>query len=499
MSLGRFVRLAVAASLCCTAPAVAGGDLTIATVVGTFIYDKVYPLQAIAYPPNAVHPAQYDGLTERGENNVLAPALALSWRAESETVWVFELRPDVKFSNGEPFDAAAAKATFDYVMSEEGRALSIFREMSSVRSAEARAALTLAVTTSRPDPMLPQKLVSLKMLPPGYFAQVGVAGFNKKPVGTGPFVETERSMARVVYKANKTSWRPPKLDSVTLVGLPVNTTRVQALAANQVDVALDIALEEAPMVTEAGGKLLTIPSGSVDVLQFNTSKPSPLTDRRVRQALNYAVDKDRIVNQLLNGLTRVATQYASKGTFGFDDSLTQPYPYNPEKARALLAEAGHPNGFDLPIELMQSVMTAPFEQAASDWNEVGVRAKLTTITVPTYSAHYYQNTWKGLAFYGGYNAAPSFDAIAPLRLHSCLWTNAWFCDREITDTVVRIDGIFDLERRATETRALMARLNTEAPALLLYDGFKITALGPRVKRFDSPNGYIRFDTFELTE
>jgi peptide/nickel transport system substrate-binding protein len=482
------------ASACLAMPVVAAGTITIATVLG-----QVNPLHAIGYPPYAVHPVQFDGLTERSADGVLAPALALSWRAEAEHNWILELRPNVRFSNGEPLDANAVKATFDFVLGVDGRRLSIYREFASVERVAVRGPLEVEVVTRTPDPMLPFKLVSLKILPPRHFAAVGAEGFDKYPIGTGPFVEVTRTPARAVFKANPAAWRPPRLDRLTLVSLPDATTRVQALAARQVDIALDIAVEHAPIVIDGGGRVIAQPSGSVDVIQFNISKASPLRDPRVRRALNHAIDKDRIVQQLLGGYTRVATQFASRGTSGFDQHLEQPFPYDPVKARGLLQEAGYGDGFDLPIEMMASVATAPFEQAAADLNAVGVRATLTIITVPTYTAHYYQNTWAGLAFYGGYNASPSFDALAPLRLHSCLWPNPWYCDRAIADRVNAIDAIFESDRRETETRAVMAELNADPPAILLYDGFKITGLNARVLGFNAPDGLIRYDTLDTRD
>ena len=486
--------LALSAALLAPTAAMAAGKVTIATV-----YDVAYPLKAIAYPGYAFYPATFDGLTEIGPDGVLSPALAVSWRQEGTAGWVFEIRPNVTFANGEPLDAAAVAATIDHVLGPGALQASARREIASIARTEVRGPLTLALMTKTPDLMLPRKLVSIKILPPKYLADGGVEGFNKQPYGTGPFVETSRTPARITLKANPHAWRPPHVSELTVVKLPDNTSRLQALAARLADIALDIPVDAVALLEEAGGRAVPWSTGSVDVIQFNTSRDSPLRDPRVRRALNYAVDKQRIVDGLLHGIPRVATQFANKGSFGYDETLTQPFPYDPAKAKALLAEAGYPNGFDLPIELMASVITSPYEQVAADLAEVGVRVTLTTISVMTYSAHYYQNTWKGLAFYGGYNAAPSMDALAPLKLHSCLWQNPWYCDHEIAARITAADASASEPERLQMTRDLMRRLNADPPAILLYEGFKITGLGPRVKTFAAPNGYVRYQELETID
>ncbi len=488
----------LAVLMMCAAPAQAATRLTMATVLSDPNRLNVpYPLQATGFPPYAVHPAQFDGLTELDPQGKLAPALAVSWKAETPTTWVFDLRPDVKFSNGEPCDAAAVAATIAFMLTEAGQRTSAFREVRNVVRAEARGSLQIAITTDQPDVTLPNKLISIKILPRVFFQKAGAEGFNRAPVGTGPFVETRRTPVRVELARNPHAWRPARFDELVLVALPDPTTRVQALASRQVDVALDLRVEDASTVSDNGGRVEPFATGSVESLQFVTVKRSPLQDKRVRQALNYAVNKQAIIDGLLNGYTSPATQYASRVTFGYDPALTVPYPYDPAKAKALLAEAGYPNGFDFPVELMNSVDSAPYEQLAADLRAVGVRATLSNITVMSYTEKYYQGTWPGLAFYSGYPAAPSLDALAPLRLHSCLWPHPWHCNEAIAKDVVAAQGLADRAQREAATRSIMATVRDEAPAILMYESFKLFGLGPRVKAFPAPLGFVRYDLVEI--
>ena len=495
----RLARIAAAAAILLASAAQAATRLTIATVITDPNRLNVpYPLQATGFPPYAVHPAQFDALTELDPQAKLAPALAQSWKAETPTTWLFDLRPGVRFSNGEPCDAAAVAATIGYLLSADGRRASAYREVQNVVRAEVRGALQVAITTDRPDVMLPNKLVSIKILPRLYFQKVGASGFNRAPVGTGPFTEKSRSPVRVELVRNPNAWRPAHVDELVIVALPDPTTRVQALASGQVDVALDVRVEDAGIVAAAGGRVEPFATGSVDTLQFVTVKPSPVQDVRVRQALNYAVNKQAIVDELLNGYTKPATQYASRVTFGYDPALHVPYPYDPPKAKALLAEAGYPNGFAFPVELMNSVDSAPYEQVAADLRAVGVRVTLTNIPVPAFTANYYQGTWHGLAFYFGYPAAPSLDALAPLHVHSCLWAHPWHCDESIAGQVIEVQGLASRDEREARTRAIMAQVRESAPAILLHESFKLVGLGSRIKAFPAPLGFVRYDLIELT-
>lgn len=484
--------LFAAALLSCLPRAQAAGSVAIATVL-----PPGYPLRAIAYPPYAVYPVEYDGLTEIGPDGTLAPALATGWRAETETKWVFTLRENVRFANGEPCTAEAVKTTFDHIRSWEGRGTSAYREIATVSKVEVRGPHTLVISTAVPDVMLPQKLVSIKILPPRHFAEVGVAGMEQAPIGTGPYMQVSRTTSTILLKRNPHAWRPGRVDEIKLVAVPDQTARIQALAAGQVTIALDVGLEGAEEIARSGARSIPFPTGSVDVIQFINTRLSPLQDKRVRLALNFAVNKRAIVEKLLGGKTTVATGFASRGTFGFDPAATEPFPYDPVKAKALLADAGYSKGFDLPIEVMQSIDPSPFQQVAADLRAVGVNVTLTNITITQYNAGYFENTWKGLAFYAGYNAMPSLDALAPMRLHSCLWQAAWYCDEAVAKMVREADQTFDRERRLQKTRDLLDVLRRDPPAILLYDAFKVSAVSARVRTFEAPFGFIHFESLDL--
>jgi peptide/nickel transport system substrate-binding protein len=281
-----------------------------------------------------------------------------------------------------------------------------------------------------------------------------------------------------------------------LVSVPDVTARAQAVLSRQVDIALDVAIEDESAITNSGGRIAALPMGQVEVIQFVTVKPSPLRDKKVRVALNLAVDKARIAKEILHGHAISATQYISHEVFGYDPAVSEPFPFDREKARALLAEAGYTNGFDLPIEVLNTVNSAAYEQIAADLRAVGIRVTLSRIPIEIYARNYTGGDWGGLAFHSLYNTAPPMDALRPLRVHSCLRPKPWHCDQAVAEQISRTQEEFNGQARLLGIREILRKLLDNPPGILLYEGSTLVALGPRVNSFAAPLGFIRYDLLD---
>lgn len=464
--------------------------------IGLF-YGNPNPFRAITYSPYAVHPLQFDALVDLDSKGQVIPALATSWRAENETAWVFELRAGVAFSNGEPCDAAAVVATLDFLRSNDGRIAAAQRETRSIVSARARGPLTVEIKTLQPDAMLPGKLFSAKIMPPRYLADVGIGGIERKPIGTGPFIELERADARVKFKAYRESWRAPKIDGVDLIMTQNPTVRIQALRARQIDLAFDIKPEDAELLQGEGMTIVSHPIAAVSVVQFITNKNTPLSDSRVRRALNYAIDKDAIVRQLLRGQAVVARQFTPSYAFGAIPNPPEPFPYDPARARALLTEAGYPDGFSMTVELVGSFDNVVHEQIAAELRKIGVDVILRPQATPEFTSRLFNNQWEGDAFDYGYIVFPSLDSLAPLRLHSCLNPKPWHCDRQVADLMVAADAEFDLGRRRALTEQVMRLMIDDPPGILLTEGYRSYAALPHVVGLEAPMGLIRYEKIDF--
>ena len=286
----------------------------------------------------------YDGLTARDAQGNLVPALAESWKRLNPTTWQFALRKGVKFHNGDEFNADSVKFTLDRAINPETKA-TIGSEVGTIASTEIVNPFTVNVITKAPDFLLPVRLGELYglMLSPKHTNAMGKEAIATKPNGTGPFKLVSWSKNdQLVLEAYDGYWRgAPKVKKITVRPILEDAARIAALQTGEVDLIGPIPharIEE----LKRNDKLVikTIAAPRIFHVTIDVRKP-PFDNVKVRQALNYAVDVNAILKSLYFGHgTRLAT-VVDKGALGYDPSV-QPYPYDPAKARALLAEAGYP-------------------------------------------------------------------------------------------------------------------------------------------------------------
>ena len=458
------------------------------------------PFAALQLPAILTIPAVYDGLTHIQYDGTVTPQLALAWRRENDLTWIFDLRRDARFSNGEPLDASAIAAAFDYLRTDEGKLSAVGREVEAIVRAEARDPYTLALTTKSPKALLPREVATVRIPAPEWWRKVGPAGAARAAVGSGPFTVTEWTDNRIVFAANRASWRAPRIDRVTMTTLPDQNSRMQALLSGAVDVATSIGPDDRGAIEAAGGRFVASLWAGVTTIFFVATTPGPVADVRVRQALNYAVDKDRIVATLMGGATVVASQPAAPGTFGHNPDLS-PYPYDPARARALLAAAGYPAGFEMTIEVPAGIgvnADAWHVQVASDLAEVGVRVTLRSISMISLTQKIYSGKWEGQAFTAAFNTLPSLDALRAFRQHSCLWPHPWYCNPADTPLIEAAQREGDPDRLEGMVQELLRRYHDDPPGIYMFQLPGFTALGPRVKNFVTDYGIYNFHDVELT-
>ncbi|HEU4529875.1 MAG TPA: ABC transporter substrate-binding protein [Steroidobacteraceae bacterium] len=444
------------------------------------------PFKGNGRPGTLVWYAIFDGLTQLDEHGRLVPALALSWELAEPTLWRFQLRPDVRFSNGRPFDAAAAVAVLEWLASKDGRATVIGNELRGVVQARAAGPLTLEVRTRDPDPILPKRMVGALMVEPGAWSALGPDRFALAPAGTGPYVLTQwdQRRRRAQARANPYGWRRVALEGLEYVELPNAAVRTQALLSRDIDIAA-VEIEELDRLEDRGFPIVSAPSMSVMSLVFITERatPGPLQDVRVRQALNYAVDKETIARTLLRGFAPASGQPAPRISFGHDPGL-RPYPYDPARARALLAQAGYPNGFPLRAQIITNSFPADgliYEAVAHYLRQVRVEATLEVITFPQYLRHLQRNSFTGDAFGSMWNSAPYNDATRPMESVSCRRPRPFFCDRALADQLERTMRILPEQERLAAMRSLARAYHQAAPALFLVEQVDLYAHHPELR------------------
>lgn len=452
-------------------------------------------------PAIFVWPAILEPLTVIGESGAVEPALALYWQRIDALTWRFRLRDNVTFSNGEAFDAEAAAATFAFLQSPAAVGMMVAGEVGQIARTRVHSRLELDVVTHAPDPLLPRGLAVVRMVAPRHWQAVGPAGFARDPVGTGPFRVRSWGATRIELEAWPGSWRAPRVRELVFHELPDAPSRVQAVRAGAVDIAVQLGPDDAAALAAAGARLVARPTGSVLGLSFLLTRPGPLQDPRVREALNLAVDRGRIVEHLLGGYTEAATQHASRHAFGHHPGLA-PYPHDPPTARALLAEAGYPDGFRLTAEVAVGVGAndaAVYQQVAADLRQIGVELELRSIPMQLLVRRLFTGDWRGEAFGMGYDAAPHLDGWRPFRQHSCLWPRPWFCDPALTALVEAVQRAEELTPRTEAMHRLLEAYHAAIPSLPLYEVVGFDAVGPRVRHYRNVFGVINFHELELAD
>ncbi|MBI3953253.1 MAG: hypothetical protein HY330_01945 [Chloroflexi bacterium] len=347
----------------------------------------------------------YDGLIEMAKDGGLRPSLASEWSVAPDSVtWTFKLRKGVKFHTGNPFTSKDVKYTFE---TYTGLGASELKQ--KFAKIETPDDYTVRVVTSEPYPIMVSQLGYTPTfagwpIDSAYEQKVGVDEFRKKPSGTGPFKFVEKRIGEVHrYEANLDYWEQmPKVARITQLLSPEAATRLAMLKAGEVEINFAVNGNQiADIKATRGLRIVSNPTVTGIWMSFPDSlKPgTPLSNKKVRQAINYAVDKQAIVDKVLFGEGVVAAGLISPSMFGFHKDL-KPYPHDPQKAKQLVAEAGYPNGFEMTFNYL--VGTETLSQAvAADLAKIGIKTNLRAFEAGAWSARFREHTFDGMVYGSG--------------------------------------------------------------------------------------------------
>ncbi|MCW2540229.1 MAG: ABC-type transporter, periplasmic subunit [Frankiales bacterium] len=338
----------------------------------------------------------YDGLTrfnlkQGTEIPPVVPGLAVSWTADSTAkTWTFKLRPDVTFHDGTPWNADAAifnfnrylvKTSPDYYAAVAVQAAQSLPAGTTVSKVDD---MTIKIVLTNPLSYLPSNLTTVFMASPAGVKKSGNAGFANQPVGTGPFsfVSLTRGQ-QLVLKANPKYWGgAPKVEQVILRPIPDTTARVAALRSGQVNWIEVPPPDDIPTLTKEGYQVLTNSYDHVWPWVIDM-KQKPFNDVRVRQAMNYAINRDALIKNVLQGTADAELQASARANASYREA-NNIYSYDPAKAKSLLAAAGYPNGFSTTLSYPTSgsgnMVPIPMNEALQqDMAAVGIKVKLEPV------------------------------------------------------------------------------------------------------------------------
>jgi len=445
------------------------------------------PIVAEMQSRNTAH-GMYDSLVYINDDGEVEPALAESWEISDDGLeYIFKLREDVTFHNGEPFNADSVVFSWNRYKNPE---LPWSERWSMADSVEKIDDYTVKVTTVEPKPLLLRTLaISWAMVPPKYFEEVGDVKFGTNPVGTGPFQFVEWVEGdRVVLKANPNYWKKgfPKLDTLIYRPIPESATRVAAIQTGEVDIVGRLSAEEAQsLLGVAGVQVISYPVPRVFYIAFNnvsTGIGQPTEDKRVRLAMNHAVDVQSIIDALFDGRFKRSTGFVSTGEMGY--GVVEPIPYDPEKAKELLAEAGYPDGFEMDFACPAGAYTN-FEEvceAVQGYLEaVGIKTNLEIME----SAYYWdlEAEQKLPPLFGDSWSEQNGEAYN--RMAGALLGKGYssWVDDTIIDYLGKIASTVDMAQRKVLYEELQQYMQDNPPFIFLYEPVAFEAIRDNVQDY----------------
>ena len=309
----------------------------------------------------------------------IMPCLAESYRLLDNSGILLSLRKGVTFHNGEPFNAGAVKFSVELLKKSDSRVSGYLADIKDVIIVDDH---TVRIDVVKPIPTLLQLLANVLFIyPPGYYHQVGKEGFGQHPVGTGPYQFVSRkSPLEIHFKAYNGYFGGPKgkahIPKLKILSIGETVPQMEALISGKVDLIRSgcVNPEQAPFLKRSDQvKILSTKSLRVYFLCMDAkgrSGETPFKDKKVRQAVNHAINREGISKNAFNGFAVVSGSVISPLHFGYENHVVQ-YPYDPAKAGKLLAEAGYPKGFDIDFYAINNESAA--ESIVEDLKAVGIR------------------------------------------------------------------------------------------------------------------------------
>jgi peptide/nickel transport system substrate-binding protein len=381
---------------------------------------------------------------------------------QQNKVFQFKLRPDLKFADGSPLNGEAVVASLQYMLKVSPKAKTWAGTISSITAPDPT---TVVVTNKAPNPVMRQ-LFSQALLSGSIISPAGLADPGKlasQTFGAGPYVlDAANTVANdhYTYTPNQHYWNPSGQywKKVVVRIIPDSNATVQAIQAKQVDYAA-LNADAGPAV--AAAKLTSVSAGvaviGVTLADRSGTVNPALKDVRVRQALNYAINREAITKAIFGPLGHPTSQTAAPGFDGYHASQDNRYPFDQAKAKSLLAAAGYPNGFTLKVETLNTFGFI-VQAVAAQWKAIGVTVQLTTDNqIPTWVDNVMSRKFPATGF--GYGNLPTYlTSLDFMRPTPNPFNPFGSSDAELNAILDRAIAEPDLGKQATLFQQATARL-----------------------------------------
>ncbi|WP_324670330.1 glutathione ABC transporter substrate-binding protein [Geochorda subterranea] len=418
----------------------------------------------------------------------VVPHLATGWSvSEDGRTWRFYLRQGVRFHDGTPFNAEAVKFNIDRFL-DPATGTQFISLLDMVEEVTVVNEYTVDITTKFPFAPLLVHLAypATAISSPAQVRAMG-ANYGRHPVGTGPYKFAGQESGRYVYHvANPDYWGgPPKLAGIRFIPIVDPATRVAALEAGNIDIAVRIPYHEVERLRRVPGiRLIETQSSRIQYVGINVTR-KPLDDVRVRRALNHAVDKQAIVQAILLGNGAVVDSVVGPGAFGYAPVMQ--YEYDPRKARQLLAEAGYPNGFEVDFYISPGRYTSDGEiaQAVANYLEqIGLRVNLRRLEWSTYlgllNKPAAQSEHDLFLLGWGWASGDAHQGLTALFLSGEASNRGYYSNPKVDALLRRQAETVDPAERAAVIKQAMEIIMGDAPWIFLVNQGLVTAVRSNV-------------------
>jgi peptide/nickel transport system substrate-binding protein len=394
----------------------------------------------------------FDCLVMNDRQGKPMPELAKEWKRVDPLTWELKLVQNAKFHNGEPFNAAAVKYSFDRMALPENISFNTLHLRGYLKEVKIIDDYTIQLVTEKPSEDMMWHLAQAFIVAPKYYAEHDAAFLVKNPIGTGPykFVEWVKDN-RVVVTANPDYFQgPAKIKDIIVRIIPEASSRLNELKVGNVDLVTTISGDIASQANSANSRLVSFQSlrKMFVGIQLGKDGPEPFKKLEVRQAMNYAIDRKSIIDAYLLGNSSPLVGVVNPPN---TSPNIKGYTYDPAKAKELLTKAGYPNGFEVTLQTQTAVYGADKEICQvikQNLEQVGIKVKLEVIEAAKFTEVHQGKNFPGLLYFGlGTYNVPTIE----LNTFTCGYVDNSFnyCNQDFEKALTEMSITSDPAKRMT--------------------------------------------------
>jgi peptide/nickel transport system substrate-binding protein len=429
-------------------------------------------------PDESIAAHVWDTLVWLNDDLDLEPRLAESWRLINDLTWELDLRQGVQFHNGEPFSAEAVRFSLERTASLEN-SVETFANDVAFEYVEIIDDYTVRIHTAKPAVSMAYKLATVEMLPPLYYAETAPEDLANSPIGSGPYrLVSWDPGGRVVLEANTDYWQgAPAVHTLVFQAESDGDKRLARLADGEVDLVTDLSPDQAKTANTGRSRLEAIEGTRRLFVGLRYEEDTPLADRRVRQALNYAVDVEALVSEFHAGYGQRYGSWVNPPNANAD---LEPWPYDPEAAQELLVQAGYPQGFEIAMDTPAGryYQDQQIAQAISaQLSQVGITVTVRSYNWPTYAQQrLIPKKTASLFLLSLMSRDDGLEDVRNLDYDFAYNPTLWY-DQRFEDLLDRMEQTFNTALRTNLSHQAQAIAYEEAPWIWLWRPYLFYGVG----------------------